>query len=259
MVIAIATIFDDMFDSYGTTEECELLTNCIERWDTKLAGDLPECMKHALGKILDSYEIMDRELAQEEKYRMPYLKNFTIDLVRGYNAEIKMREEGYIPRTVNEHLQVSLRTGACHLLTCASFVGMDEIATKDSFDWVSTMPKIVKALCIILRLLDDLQTYVREQLTPHVASTIISYMKEHNVSLEIARKKIEELKEETWKDINEEWLNTDNAVPRQLLERIFSLTRTMEFIYNLDDNFTNCQNLRDTIHLLFVEPFPISF
>jgi ABC-type branched-subunit amino acid transport system ATPase component len=70
-----------------------------------------------------------------------------------------MREEGYIPRTVNEHLQVSLRTGACHLLACASFVGMDEIATKESFDWVSTMPNIVKALCIILRLLDDLQTY----------------------------------------------------------------------------------------------------
>jgi hypothetical protein len=83
-------------------------------------------------------------------------------------------------------------------------------------------------------------------------------MKEHNVSIEIARKKIEELKEETWKDFNGEWLNPDNAVPRPLLENIFNLTRTMEFIYNLDDNFTNCQNLRDTIHLLFVEPFPIS-
>jgi hypothetical protein len=89
-----------------------------------------------------------------------------------------------------------------------------------------------------------------------VASTIKSYMKEHNVSIEIARKKIEELKEETWKDFNGEWLNPDNAVPRPLLENIFNLTRTMEFIYNLDDNFTNCQNLRDTIHLLFVERFP---
>jgi hypothetical protein len=46
------------------------------RWDTKLADNLPECMKHALGKILDSYEIMDNELAPEEKYRMSYLKNF---------------------------------------------------------------------------------------------------------------------------------------------------------------------------------------
>ncbi|KAG2650748.1 alpha-terpineol synthase, chloroplastic-like [Panicum virgatum] len=258
MVIAIATIFDDTFDSYGTMEECQLLTNCMERWDTKFADGLPECMKHALGKILDSFETIDHELAPEEKYRMRYLKNFTIDLVRGYNAEVKMRDEGYIPRTVNEHLQVSLRTGACHLLACASFVGMDDIATKDSFDWVSTMPKIVKALCIILRLLDDLQTYEREKMTPHVASTIKSYMKEHSVSMEIARKKIAELKEDTWKDFNREWLNPDNSVPRQLLENIFNLTRTMEFMYNLDDNFTNCQNLKDTIHLLFVEPFAIS-
>ena len=32
MVIAIATIFDDTFDSYGTMEECQLLTNCMERF-----------------------------------------------------------------------------------------------------------------------------------------------------------------------------------------------------------------------------------
>ncbi|KAG2658293.1 hypothetical protein PVAP13_1KG250100 [Panicum virgatum] len=259
MMIAIIAIFDDIFDYYGTMEACELLTNCVERWDTKFGDGLQDCMKHALGKNFDSYEAMDHELARDEKYSMAYLKNFTIDLIRGYNKEVKMREEGYIPRTVNEHLQVSLRTGACHLLACASFVGMDDIATKDSFDWVSTMPKIVKDLCIILRLLDDLQSYEQEQLTPHVASTIKSYMKEHNVSIQIARKKIEELKEDTWKDFNHEWLNPDNGVPRQLLESIFNMTRTMEFMYNQDDNFTNCQNLKDTIHLLFVEPFAISF
>lgn len=32
MIIAIVTLLDDMFDSYGTPEECELLTNCIERF-----------------------------------------------------------------------------------------------------------------------------------------------------------------------------------------------------------------------------------
>ncbi|XP_062200557.1 alpha-terpineol synthase, chloroplastic-like [Phragmites australis] len=255
MVIAIITILDDMYDSYGTSEECELLTKCLERWDKKAAHDLPECMKFALGKILDSYQTIEQELAHEEKYRMPYLKAFTVDMVRAFNMEVKMREEGYTPRSVEEHLQFSIWTGGCHLLSCTSFVGMDDIATKDSFDWVSTMPKMVKALCIILRLLDDLQSYEREQLTPHVASTIQSYMTEHNVSIEVARKKIQELKEESWKDFNGEWLNPDNAPPKQLLERIFNLTRTMEFFYNLDDNFSNSQNLRDTILSLFVEHF----
>jgi len=99
----------------------------------------------------------------------------------------------------------------------------------------------------------------REQLIPHVASTIDSYMKEHDVSTEVARGQIHVLKEESWKDFNSEWLNTDNnAYPKQILERIFNLTRTMEFMYNQEDNFTNCRNLKDLIQLLLLaEPFTI--
>ena len=95
----------------------------------------------------------------------------------------------------------------------------------------------------------------QEQLTPHVASTIDSYMKEHSVSIEVAREKIHTLKEESWNDFNSEWLNPNNTYPKQALERIFNLTRTMEFMYNQEDNFTNCPNLKDTIYLLFAEPF----
>ena len=80
-------------------------------------------------------------------------------------------------------------------------------------------------------------------------------MKEHNVSIEVAREQIHVLKEELWKDFNSEWLNpANNAYPKQILERIFNLTRTMEFMYNQEDNFTNWHNLKDTIHSLLVEP-----
>ncbi|CAL4896107.1 unnamed protein product [Urochloa decumbens] len=255
MIIAIVTLLDDIYDSFATPEECELLTKCIESWDAKAAHGLPECMKFALEKILDSYQTIENMLHQEEKYRMSYLKYFTEDLVKSFNMEVKMLEDGYIPKSVEEHLQVSIRTGGCPILSCASFVGMNDIATKDAFDWVSSVPNMVKALSRVLRLLDDLQSYEREKLIPHVASTIDSYMKEHNVSIEVACEKIHDLKEESWKDFNSEWLNPDNAYPKQLLERIFNLTRTMEFMYNQEDNFTNCPNLKDTIHLLFAESF----
>jgi hypothetical protein len=99
----------------------------------------------------------------------------------------------------------------------------------------------------------------REQLIPHVASTIDSYMKEHNVYIEVARERIRVLKEESWTDFNSRWLNPDNnAYPKQLLERIFGLTKTMEFMHNQGENFTNFHNLKDTIHsLLLAEPFTI--
>ena len=84
-------------------------------------------------------------------------------------------------------------------------------------------------------------------------------MKENNVSIEVAREQIHVLKEESWKDFNSEWLNpANNAYPKQILERIFNLTRTMEFMYNQEDNFTNCCNLKDLIQLLLLaEPFTI--
>uniref|UniRef100_A0A8R7TPT4 Uncharacterized protein n=1 Tax=Triticum urartu TaxID=4572 RepID=A0A8R7TPT4_TRIUA len=254
-VIYTTTIIYDIYDSFGTSEECELFTEWVESWDPKVAHVLPKCMQYALEKIMDCHQIIDNKLASEEKYRMTYLRNFIVDLVRNYNKEVKMREENFIPRSIEEHLQVSARTCACHLLACTSLVGMDDIATKDSFEWILTVPKIVQKLCIIVRLLDDIMTYEREQMTPHVASTMDSYMKQHNVSIEIARHKIQELKEESWKDFNGEWLEPNIDQPRKLIEAIFNLTRTMEFMYNKDDNFTNCRNLKDIIRSLFVETF----
>ncbi|CAD6334943.1 unnamed protein product [Miscanthus lutarioriparius] len=259
MNIAIATIVDDIFDSYATPEECELFTKCMESWDSKGARDLPECMKFALEKIFNSYETIENMLRQEGKYRMPYLRYFAKDIVRSYNKEVKMLQEGYIPKSVEEHLKVSMMTSGCPFLSCASLVGMHDIATEECFDWVSSVPKMVQALSVILRLEDDLESDEREWLIPHVASTIDSYMKEHDVSIEVARGQIHVLKEESWKDFNSEWLNTDNnAYPKQILERIFNLTRTMEFMYNQGENFTNCHNLKDTVHsLLLAEPFAI--
>ena len=91
----------------------------------------------------------------------------------------------------------------------------------------------------------------RERLIPHVASTIDSYMKERR---EVAREQIHVLKEELWKDFNSEWLNPDNnAYPKQLLERIFGLTRTMEFMYNQGENFTKLPQLTGrTIYYLYI-------
>ena len=90
-------------------------------------------------------------------------------------------------------------------------------------------------------------------MTSHVASTIESCVKEHKVPLEVARVKIQEMIDETWKDFNEEWFNTNNHVPKELLERIFNLTRTMEFMYKQDDAYTNSHVIKDTISKLFVE------
>lgn len=256
-VMAIISIVDDIYDVYGTSEECELFTRCIESWDTKVGQDLPANLKIILECIFDTYKDIEHELETEQKYRLSYLKFVTIDWVRAYTTEVKWRDQRYVPATVEEHLQLSVRSGACHLLSCASFVGMGDIATRESFEWVSSMPEIVHSLCIILRLLDDPKSYEREQMALHVASTIDSCMKEHNMSMELALKKIKELTEESWKSLNEEWLKPNKAQPKELLERIFNLTRSMEFFYKQEDAYTNSCNIKDTVKSLFVDSYKV--
>ncbi|WVZ90844.1 hypothetical protein U9M48_037104 [Paspalum notatum var. saurae] len=256
-VLALVSILDDTYDVYGTSQECELFTKCVESWNPAVATGLPQNMRFLFGKLLDTCQSIEDDLAPEEKYRMPYLKNFIADLVRAYNKEVQWREQGYVPSTVEEHLQVSARSGACHLLSCTSFVGMGDVATEESFEWVCSVPKIVQALCIILRLSDDLKSYEREKMTSHVASTIDSCMKEHKVPVQEARVLIEDMIDETWKVFNEEWLNMKNHQPKELLERIFNLTRTMVYMYKQDDGYTNCHVIKDTIWSLFVEPVSI--
>jgi hypothetical protein len=73
--------------------------------------------------------------------------------------EVKMLQAGYIPKSTEEHLKLSMITVGYPILSCASFVGMHDIATKDCFDWVSSVPKMVEALSVILRLVDDLVSY----------------------------------------------------------------------------------------------------
>ncbi|CAL4941825.1 unnamed protein product [Urochloa decumbens] len=255
IVLATIVILDDFYDSYATSEECKLFTMCIQCWDQRAAHDLPENVKLVFGQILDNFETIEDYLAAHEKYRVSYLRNVTVDLVRAYNAEVRWRDEGYVPKTVEEHLQVSATSAAFQLLSCASFVGMRDI-TKESFDWVSSMPRMVHALCLILRLSDDLQeSYEEGEMPLEVASTIDSCMKEHNISMEYARKKLKDLIEKSWKDVNGEWLNPNNAQPKELLERIFNLTRTVEYMYKKEDALRTGQAVKGAINSLFVESF----
>ena len=50
----------------------------------------------------------------------------------------------------------SLRSSGYPELTCVSFIGMGEVATKEAFDWVTSIPKIVRASAEICRFTDDI-------------------------------------------------------------------------------------------------------
>lgn len=68
------SIFDDIYDSYSTIEESNLLTVAMERWDEQAAEQLPGYMKFFYNKVLATVKIMEEELKRQGNKNADYVK-----------------------------------------------------------------------------------------------------------------------------------------------------------------------------------------
>ncbi|KAK2984766.1 hypothetical protein RJ640_004591 [Escallonia rubra] len=257
-IIALASVIDDIYDVYGSLEELKLFTEAVERWEVAAVGNLPKYMQVCYLALLDVVEEMENKLTDEGRsYRVHYAKEAMKALVRAYFAEANWFNKKYMP-TFEEYLGVSVMSSGYPMLAVQSLVGMDEIATKQAFDWVISVPKIVKSCALIARLVDDLKTHKVEQERGDAPSGVECYMWEYGVSEEEACEKIRGMVEVAWQDINEECQKPE-SLPLPLLLPALNLARMMEVIYQQGDGYSNSTGrTKDIIKLLLVHPLPIS-
>lgn len=78
-------------------------------------------------------------------------------LVQAYTDELKWRDQGYVPKTMNEHLEVSARSSGGFTLASASlFVGMGDIESKDIFQCILSYPPLFKSFDMFVRFSNDI-------------------------------------------------------------------------------------------------------
>ncbi|KAL9454231.1 hypothetical protein AB3S75_009763 [Citrus x aurantiifolia] len=256
-VITLISVIDDIYDVYGKVEELELFTSAIERWDINAIDQLPEYMKLCYRALIDVYSEVEKDLASQGKlYRLYYAKEAMKNLVKHYLFEAKWCHQNYVP-TVDEYMAVALVTSTCPMLSTISFVGMGDIVTKESFEWLFSNPRSVRASSAVNRLMNDIVSHKFEQSRGHVASSVECYMKQYQATEEEAYNELRKQVSNAWKDINEDCLRP-TVVPMPLLMRILNLTRDADVTYKYDDGYTFAEVLKDFIASLFINPVPIS-
>ncbi|KAG6499268.1 hypothetical protein ZIOFF_039025 [Zingiber officinale] len=224
----------------------------ISMWEPQAIDEVPEYLKDFYLKLLRTFKDFENVLESDEKYRVSFLQDEIKALSRSYFIEAKWGIEKYIP-SLKEHLSNSLVSTAYPVLICASYVGMDQVATKEVFEWVASFPKILKASTMICRLMDDVTSHELEQEREHAASTVECYMKEFATNEKEAYKNLMEMVEDAWKDHNKECLNP-TQVPRLLIEKIVNFSRVIEELYKYIDTFTNSKTtMKDNVYMLLVE------
>ncbi|XP_020192141.1 (E)-beta-caryophyllene synthase-like [Aegilops tauschii subsp. strangulata] len=249
-LVIFVSLFDDLYDNYSTTEESNIFTAALERWDEEAVEQFPAYLKALYINILNTTNVIDEELKHQKNMHTGLAKKMVIDIAKSYHAEVKWRDEHYIPTSVEEHLQISVRTSACMQIISLVFISMGDITTSEVLEWASTYPKIIECVCIVGRIGNDMVSHEREQLSEHVASTVQTCTKEHGIMVVEANEKLKVIIEEAWMDIVHECLHRE--YPMTLLEKATDLARTMDFMYKREDAYTLSFSLKDTLTSLYV-------
>ncbi|CAM0902790.1 unnamed protein product [Alopecurus aequalis] len=212
-LVMFVSLFDDLFDNQSTTEESNMFTEAMERWDKKAAEKFPAYLKALYVNILNTTDGIVEDLKLRKNKYAELVRKLVIDIVKCYHAEVKWRDDHYVPTTVEEHLEISVRSSACMHIISLIFIMLGDMTMMEDLEWVSTYPKIVRGVCIVGRIGNDMVSHEREQGSDHVASTVQTCMKEHGITTEQANVKLKEIIEDAWMDIVTEYLASGEGGP----------------------------------------------
>ncbi|XP_060185402.1 vetispiradiene synthase 3-like [Lycium barbarum] len=255
--IAIISVIDDTYDSYGTLDELEVFTEAVDRWNVSEIDRLPNYMKPIYTILLDLFEEYEIEVKSQDRFNgVYYVKEAMKKIARSYYIEAQWFIEGKIP-SFKEYLSNALITGTYYLLAPASLLGMRS-ASKTAFDWMMNKPKILLASALIGRVIDDIATYKIEKEKGQLITGIECYMQENNLSVEEASAELSEIAENAWKDLNKECIKP-TSMPAEILMPIVNLTRLIDVVYkNNQDGYSNPKNnVKSVIEALLVNPINI--
>ncbi|XP_038692011.1 casbene synthase, chloroplastic-like [Tripterygium wilfordii] len=255
-IMKLMSIMDDTYDSYATIDELRILIDAIERWDISTIDQLPDYMKFLYNTLLNLYGEFETELESEGRsYGVSYARDALKQMMKAYHIEAEWLNKGYVP-SFDEYMENALISCGYHAVAISSFLGMEEIATMEAFEWLKGFPKIDKAAQIICRLMDDITSRVHEQKRNHVATGVECYMKQYGLSEEETVRNFQKTTASAWKDVNEECMRPI-VVSMDLLIRFVNLARVIDSLYKGEDKYTNCESLKRYIKSLFFEPIPM--
>ncbi|OEL13007.1 Alpha-humulene synthase, partial [Dichanthelium oligosanthes] len=194
-------------------------------------------------------------LEPHEKYRNVYNRKGFQTLSKYYLQEAEWFHQGYTP-SFKEQVNVSVITAGGQLLSIGLLVGMGDVATKEAFEWAIGNTDAIWACGEVSRFMDDMSAFKNGRNKMDVASSVECYIKEHNVSSEVALAKIGSFVEDAWKTLNQAPFKYPTIFP--VVQRVTSLAKSMTLLF-LDkrDAYTYSKDFKDTLKRHFVKHIPL--
>ncbi|KAK0580164.1 hypothetical protein LWI29_037317 [Acer saccharum] len=247
-VIVFILVIDDIYDNYGSLEELQDFTNAVDRWDSKeIHEHSRNCIKLCFQALYDTTNQIAYEIQKEKDWKQ------WAEFCKALFVETKWYNEGYTP-TLQEYLSNAWISSSGTVLAVHSIFSIMNEPTEEMAHFLDKNQDLVYNSSLIIRLCNDLATSAAELERGDVASSILCYMREANVSEEVARNHIKAMISETWTKNNGQCFSRS-----PLLQSFVNITtnfaRVAHSLYQYGDGFgVQDRDTKKTILSLLVEP-----
>nr|QWQ79574.1 TPS16 [Juglans sigillata] len=257
-VTALVTIFDDVYDVYGTLDELVLFTDAVERWDIKAVRNLPEYMQLCFLALYNTInEIVYDTLKEKGENILPYLTKAWAVLFKAFLQEAKWSSDKEMPTFKEYYLNNGWRSASGAIFLVHSYFILNQTFTKEALEGLENYHDLLRWPSIIFRLSNDLSTAAAELERGETANSIYCYMRGTSLSEEHARKHLSNLAETTWKKLNKERV-FNRLFGESLVETAINLARIAKCTYQYGDGHGAPDvRAKNRILSLIIEPIPV--
>ncbi|TYG37590.1 hypothetical protein ES288_D13G153600v1 [Gossypium darwinii] len=238
---SIATLLDDVYDTYGSMDELHKYTTAVKRWDLEAIVELPEYMNVCYKAMYNHVnEMVEDALNTHGLDILPYIKDQWMCYVQSLHVGAEWYYGGYMPTTLEEYFKNSWISIGIPLSLAYVFLAMLEDSNSlnqcelQLFEqWSSSDLFYLPSL--ITRLLDDLTTSNVEMERGETTNSIQCYMIQEGVSEEEARDHIKDLICDSMKKFNK--LVAHSSLPTGFAETALAMVRCVQRMYQFGDWF----------------------
>ncbi|PIA28345.1 hypothetical protein AQUCO_07100012v1, partial [Aquilegia coerulea] len=253
----ILTLLDDAYDVFGNLDELGPLCDAFQRWDANNTSMLSDRMKVVFLQTLNFLSEIETDMIKGGNViGVSYFKKVIQVQTKNLLEEIKAILSGDLP-TLEDWLLLSAPTAVSIGFVILSTMNSSELATKEVFDWIASMPKIIKYADLHTRLIGDIASLKPEQERGTNCSCVPCYMMDHGVSESEAIESLQKIITSLWKVMNEECMHM-HSVPMKVFKNLLNYVRSFAFYYDgIDGHTISNGRTKEIISALFIDPIPL--
>ncbi|XP_062162550.1 (E,E)-geranyllinalool synthase-like [Alnus glutinosa] len=246
----IITVADDFFDMEGSLIELKDLTNAVQRWDAKGLSGHSKIIFDALDNLVR--EIATEYLQQEGRDIINNLQDIWYETFASWFTESKWGKTGSIP-SMDEYLETGMTSIAAHTIVLPASCLLNPTLPISKLR-PEQYESITKLLMVIARLLNDVQSFQKEQDEGTINSVLLYLKDSPEADIEESIAFVREIVDKKKKEFLEHVLMDGYSdLPKPCKHLHLSCLKVFQMFFNSTNGYdSNTEMLQDISKAIYI-------